>query len=107
MPQTIDPSVYKELWNYTNTLSRQNYPLDDKSFNKFFDLYKPIKDFYNQDEQKSQKNSLFIYNSVGQFVKSVHINNQSSITINCQGLAAGVYYIKNKGTNDVLKFIKK
>ena len=50
---------------------------------------------------------LFIYNSVGQFVKSLQINNQSSLTINCQGLVAGIYYIKNKGTNEVLKFIKK
>ncbi len=56
---------------------------------------------------KSQKNSLFIYNSVGQFVQSVNLNNQSSITIDCQGLASGIYYIKTTETNEVLKFIKK
>ena len=61
----------------------------------------------DKTQLNSENSILFIYNSVGQFVKSVHINNQSSITINCQGLASGVYYIKNKGTNEVLKFIKK
>ncbi|WP_413531478.1 T9SS type A sorting domain-containing protein [Empedobacter brevis] len=52
-------------------------------------------------------NTFFVYNSIGQFVKSVPINNQSSITIDFQGLAAGVYYIKTKESNEVLKFIKK
>ena len=61
----------------------------------------------DKTQLNSENNILFIYNSVGQFVKSVQINNQSSITINCQGLTSGVYYIKNKGTNEVLKLIKK
>ncbi|WP_334126187.1 hypothetical protein [Empedobacter brevis] len=55
----------------------------------------------------AQNNMLFIYNSIGQFVQSVRINNQSSITIDCQGLAPGIYYIKSKESNEILKFIKK
>lgn len=55
----------------------------------------------------AQNNILFIYNSVGQIVQSVRINNQSNITIDCQGLAAGIYYIKTKESNEILKFIKK
>ena len=55
----------------------------------------------------SQNNTLFIYNSVGQLVQSVQLNNQSSITIDCQGLATGIYYIKTKESNEILKFIKK
>lgn len=55
----------------------------------------------------AQNNTLFIYNSVGQLVQTVPLNNQSSITIDCQTLASGVYYIKTKESNEVLKFIKK
>ncbi|HAD80525.1 MAG TPA: hypothetical protein DCF99_15720, partial [Flavobacteriaceae bacterium] len=55
----------------------------------------------------AQNNILFIYNSVGQIIQSVRINNQSNITINCQGLAAGIYYIKTKESSEILKFIKK
>lgn len=55
----------------------------------------------------AQNNMLFIYNSAGQLVQSVLINNQSSITIDCQGFASGLYYIRTKETNEVLKFIKK
>ena len=55
----------------------------------------------------AQNNTLFIYNSVGQLVQPVPLNNQSSITIDCQTLASGVYYIKTKESNEVLKFIKK
>ncbi|QES91811.1 hypothetical protein F0358_03295 [Empedobacter brevis] len=61
----------------------------------------------DKTQLNAQNNILFIYNSIGQFVQSVHINNQSNITIDCQGLAAGIYYIKPKQSNEILKFIKK
>ena len=61
----------------------------------------------DKTQLNAQNNILFIYNSVGQIVQSVRINNQSNITIDCQGLAAGIYYIKTKESNEVLKFIKK
>ncbi len=50
----------------------------------------------DKTQLNAQNNILFIYNSVGQIIQSVRFNNQSSITINCQGLAAGIYYIKQK-----------
>ncbi|WP_353166054.1 hypothetical protein [Empedobacter brevis] len=61
----------------------------------------------DKTQLNAQNNILFIYNSIGQFVQSVHINNQSNITIDCQGLTAGIYYIKPKQSNEILKFIKK
>ncbi|MDM1062431.1 hypothetical protein HXZ62_07635 [Empedobacter falsenii] len=61
----------------------------------------------DKTQLNTQNNILFIYNSVGQIVQSVRINNQSNITIDCQGLAAGIYYIKTKESNEILKFIKK
>ncbi|MGV0846221.1 hypothetical protein ACTS9T_06510 [Empedobacter falsenii] len=61
----------------------------------------------DKTQLNAQNNILFIYNSAGQIVQSVRINNQSSITIDCQGLAAGMHYIKTKESNEVLKFIKK
>lgn len=54
-----------------------------------------------------QNNKLYIYNSLGQLVQTVAINNQSSVTINNQSFASGLYFIKTSGTVDVLKFIKK
>lgn len=61
----------------------------------------------DKTQLNAQNNILFIYNSIGQFVQSVRINNQSNITIDCQGLTAGIYYIKPKQSNEILKFIKK
>ncbi|WP_353097360.1 hypothetical protein [Empedobacter brevis] len=61
----------------------------------------------DKTQLNAQNNILFIYNSIGQFVQSVHINNQSNVTIDCQGLTAGIYYIKPKQSNEILKFIKK
>ncbi|MGV0832553.1 hypothetical protein ACTS9D_10050 [Empedobacter brevis] len=61
----------------------------------------------DKTQLNAQNNILFIYNSIGQFVQSVHINNQSNITIDCQGFTAGIYYIKPKQSNEILKFIKK
>ncbi|STD53688.1 endonuclease/exonuclease/phosphatase family protein [Empedobacter falsenii] len=61
----------------------------------------------DKTQLNTQNNILFIYNSVGQSVQSVRINNQSNITIDCQSLAPGIYYIKTKESNETLKFIKK
>ncbi len=61
----------------------------------------------DKTQLNTQNNILFIYNSVGQSVQSVRINNQSNITIDCQSLASGIYYIKTKESNEILKFIKK
>ncbi|MGV0922869.1 hypothetical protein [Empedobacter tilapiae] len=61
----------------------------------------------DKTQLNTQNNILFIYNSIGQIVQSVRINNESNITINCQGLATGIYYIKTKESNEILKFIKK
>lgn len=58
MPQTIDPSIYKKLEQHVNELSRKNYSINDDDINNFFQLYKPIKEFYEDDDQKKMNNSL-------------------------------------------------
>ena len=55
----------------------------------------------------TQNNKLYIYNTLGQLVKTVAVNNQSSITVSTENLTAGMYFIKSNGSSTVLKFIKK
>ena len=55
----------------------------------------------------NQNNKLYIYNTLGQLVKTVSVNNQSSISISTQKLSGGMYFVKANGSSTVLKFIKK
>jgi len=55
----------------------------------------------------SFNNNLYIYNTLGQLVKTVPVPNADSITISTTGLSSGVYIIKPNNNDSVLKFIKK
>ncbi len=55
----------------------------------------------------TQNNKLYIYNTLGQLVKTVSVNNQSSIAFSTENLNTGMYFIKANGSSTVLKFIKK
>ncbi|WCM42045.1 T9SS type A sorting domain-containing protein [Flavobacterium sp. CBA20B-1] len=55
----------------------------------------------------NQNNKLYIYNTLGQLVKTVSVNNRSSISISTQNLSGGMYFVKANGSSTVLKFIKK
>ncbi len=55
----------------------------------------------------TQNNKLYIYNTLGQLVKTVSVDNQSSIAVSTENLHAGMYFIKANGSSTVLKFIKK
>lgn len=55
----------------------------------------------------NQNNKLYIYNTLGQLVKTVSVNNQSSISISTQNLSGGLYFVKANGSSTVLKFMKK
>ncbi|UUV21493.1 T9SS type A sorting domain-containing protein [Paenimyroides aestuarii] len=50
---------------------------------------------------------LYVYNAVGQMVETVAVNNQSSIVINIEHWAAGIYFVKTNAHASTLKFIKK
>src|SRR5690606_13570449 len=55
----------------------------------------------------AQNNKLYIYNTLGQLVKTVSVNNQSTITVSIENLSGGMYFVKSNGSSTVLKFIKK
>lgn len=55
----------------------------------------------------TENNKLYIYNMLGQLVKTVSVNNQSSIAVSTENLSNGMYFIKANGSATVLKFIKK
>ncbi|WLD24982.1 T9SS type A sorting domain-containing protein [Flavobacterium dauae] len=55
----------------------------------------------------AQNNQLFVYNIMGQLIKTVAVNNQSNIVISIQNLSGGMYFVKSNGSATVLKFIKK
>ena len=83
LPQVMDYSTYKPLQKYTQDLSKRNYDIKNEEFNKFFELYKPIKDFYSQDDQKKLNNSLstmtWIKDSLEIFIKKVSESNDTEI----------------------------
>jgi hypothetical protein len=58
MPQNIDPSIYRKLEQHIDNLARKKTQIDNKDMDKFFELYKPIKEFYGDDAQKRMNNSL-------------------------------------------------
>lgn len=58
-------------------------------------------------EAISTTNTLTIYNVLGQRVKTININNDSTIHIATSELKSGIYFIKIDGTTEGLKFIKK
>lgn len=50
---------------------------------------------------------LIIYNAIGQKVKSITPNNSNTLSISCNDLAEGIYYVtSNKINTNPLKFIK-
>lgn len=52
-------------------------------------------------------NKIYIYNTLGQKIRTIAINNSKTITINVSSLANGIYFIKVNGKNHKsLKFIK-
>ena len=58
LPQVMDYATYRPLQKHIDKISKQNYPIDNNDFNKFFELYKPIQEFYNQEDQQKLNNSL-------------------------------------------------
>ena len=58
-------------------------------------------------EAISTTNTLTIYNVLGQRVKTININNDSTIHIATSELKSGIYFIKIDGTTEGLKIIKK
>ena len=52
-------------------------------------------------------NKLSVYNSIGQLVKTIAVNNQSSVVVSANNLESGIYFIKMQEQSVVLKFIKK
>jgi len=55
----------------------------------------------------SKNNQLLVYNSLGQLVKIIAVNNQKNVVISTGNLTSGVYFIKMNQNSGVLKFIKK
>ena len=55
----------------------------------------------------AKNNQLLVYNSLGQLVKTVGINDRQSVVISTENLSSGLYFIKMNQNNGVLKFIKK
>ncbi len=54
-----------------------------------------------------QKDKLYIYNTLGQLVQTLPVNQQEMIVIPIEKLAGGLYFIKTDASASVLKFIKK
>lgn len=55
----------------------------------------------------AKNNQLLVYNSLGQLVKTVGINDRQSVVISTENLSSGLYFIKMNQNDGVLKFIKK
>lgn len=91
-------------------------PLTTKSFKKernlmWFESSNIVEDEVvvgiNSDKRNQQNTNLYVYNTIGQLVETVEVNNQSSVLISTQKLASGIYFIRLNGNTNVLKFIKK
>lgn len=58
-------------------------------------------------QRGGQKDKLYIYNTLGQLVQTLPVNQQEMIVIPIEKLAGGLYFIKTDASASVLKFIKK
>ncbi|HAB27081.1 MAG TPA: hypothetical protein DCE27_04515 [Xanthomarina gelatinilytica] len=57
--------------------------------------------------QSLSTNKLYIFNTLGQVVKSIPLGTSNRLSIDVSGLKNGIYYIRMSNTNvQPLKFIK-
>lgn len=52
LPQQMDRSITDPLVKYSKQLGKQNYSINKNDIDNFFKEYKPIKEFYLQDDQR-------------------------------------------------------
>jgi endonuclease/exonuclease/phosphatase family metal-dependent hydrolase len=61
----------------------------------------------NQQQLNSEAKNIYIYNLLGQKVRSITIGEQENILLDISGLSNGIYLIKTDSNTEVLKFIKQ
>lgn len=61
----------------------------------------------NQQQLNTETKNLYIYNLLGQKIRSITIGEQENILLDISGLSNGMYLIKTDRNTEVLKFIKQ
>ncbi len=80
-----------------------NLEIKENKFQDFVIQPNPVKDFITIKFKKSKIENLEIYNSIGQLVKEVLASNDSVIDVS--DFSNGIYFIKLKNKNQILKFV--
>lgn len=76
-------------------------------FNSSNHEYEYIDVGINIDEINSDVKHLFVYNSLGQILQTINVNQNKNIRLDITTYPKGLYFIKSAHTTETLKFIKK